>query len=84
MSFNENAGLDTSQVSSGGGRGKMAIGGGAGLVILVLGLVFGVDTSGLLGSSDPTEPSGGQHHRRPSAAPARTPTGTSSAGWSGP
>ncbi|GAA4355151.1 KPN_02809 family neutral zinc metallopeptidase [Angustibacter luteus] len=58
MSFNENAGLDTSQVSSGGGRGKMVIGGGAGLVILVLGLVFGVDTSGLLGSSDPSEPSG--------------------------
>jgi predicted metalloprotease len=58
MSFNDDAGLDTSQVSSGGGRGKLAIGGGAGLVILVLGLVFGVDTSGLLGSSETPDSSG--------------------------
>jgi predicted metalloprotease len=51
VSFNENAQLDTSQVSSGGGGGigrlGVPLGGGLGLLVLVLGLVFGVDTSGI-------------------------------------
>jgi uncharacterized protein len=52
MSFNDGAQLDTSQIESGGsGGGRMAIGGGAGLILLVLGLVFGVDTSQILGAS---------------------------------
>ncbi|KQX66589.1 neutral zinc metallopeptidase [Angustibacter sp. Root456] len=59
MSFNNDAQLDTSQIESGGGggRGGIAIGGGAGLIILILGLVFGVDTSSITGSPGaPVEP----------------------------
>ena len=59
MSFNNDAQLDTSQIESGGGggRGGIAIGGGAGLVILILGLVFGFDTSSITGSPGaPAEP----------------------------
>ncbi len=44
MSFNDNAQLDTSQVTSGGGRGRsVAVGGGVGgtLVAIVLALLFG-------------------------------------------
>jgi predicted metalloprotease len=51
MSFNDNVGLDTSQIGSGGGGGRrpgMAIGGGVGgLLIVVVGLFFGVDLSGV-------------------------------------
>ncbi len=59
MSFNDDARLDTSQIQSGGGGrgGGVVIGGGAGLVILVLGLVFGIDTSAITGSPGaPVEP----------------------------
>jgi predicted metalloprotease len=59
VSFNDGAQLDTSQIQSGGGggRGGIAIGGGAGLVILILGLVFGIDTSSITGSPGaPVEP----------------------------
>jgi predicted metalloprotease len=53
MRFNENANLDTSQVEDrrGGGMpgGKIALGGGAGLVILVLSLLFGVNPGDLTG-----------------------------------
>jgi uncharacterized protein len=59
VSFNDDAQLDTSQIQSGGGggRGGLAIGGGAGLVILILGLVFGVDTSSITGTPGaPVEP----------------------------
>lgn len=44
MSFNDKAQLDTSQVTSGGGRGRsVAVGGGVGgtLVVIVLTLIFG-------------------------------------------
>lgn len=52
MSFNEGAGLDTSQVTSGGGRRGAAIGGGVGgVVILLIGAFLGVDLSGLTGGS---------------------------------
>ncbi len=51
MKFNEGARLDPSQVGSGRGNGgKIAIGGGAGLVVLVLALLFGVNPGDLLGS----------------------------------
>src|SRR5262249_19547560 len=58
MRFNENSNLDVSQVEdrrgSGGGvslrGGGIAVGGGLGLVILVLALLFGVNPGDLLGS----------------------------------
>ena len=64
MTFNEGAGLDTSQVT-GGGRGGALIGGGVGSLVLVLiGAFFGLDLSGVAGSSNPFDPgqvsSGGQ------------------------
>ncbi|MGH3459039.1 KPN_02809 family neutral zinc metallopeptidase [Aeromicrobium sp.] len=63
MSFEEGAGLDTSQVT-GGGRGGAIIGGGIGSLVLVLvGLFFGVDLSGVTGSPfdpDQVTPGGDQ------------------------
>jgi predicted metalloprotease len=58
MSFEEGAGLDTSQVTGGGGRGGVAIGGGIGtLIIILLGAFFGVDLSGIVPSgSNPLDP----------------------------
>ncbi len=51
VSFNDDAQLDTSQVS-GGGRGGAIIGGGlGGIVILLVGAFLGVDLSGLTGGS---------------------------------
>src|SRR5688572_8074042 len=60
MSFEEGAGLDTSQVTGGGsgGRGGVVIGGGIGtLIIILLGAFFGVDLSGVVPSgSNPLDP----------------------------
>jgi predicted metalloprotease len=57
MSFNEGADLDTSQVTGGGGRGGAIIGGGIGSLVLVLvATFFGVDLSGVTGSSNPFDP----------------------------
>jgi len=53
MSFEEGAGLDTSQVTGGGGggRGGVVIGGGIGtLIIILLGAFFGVDLTGVVPS----------------------------------
>ena len=56
MSFEEGAGLDTSQVT-GGGRGGALIGGGIGSLLLVLiGAFFGIDLSGVTGSNNPFDP----------------------------
>ena len=56
MSFEEGAGLDTSQVT-GGGRGGALIGGGIGsLIIVLIGAFFGVDLSGVTGSNNPFDP----------------------------
>ena len=56
MSFEEGAGLDTSQVT-GGGRGGAMIGGGIGsLLIVLIGAFFGVDLSGVTGSGNPFDP----------------------------
>lgn len=58
MDFNSNVGLDSSQVTSaggGGGRGGgIALGGGLGLIITILGLLFGFNPSQILGSGDAT------------------------------
>lgn len=58
MDFNSNVGLDSSQVTSaggGGGRGGgIALGGGLGLIITILGLLFGFNPSQILGSGDTT------------------------------
>src|SRR6476646_4816933 len=55
MSFNDDAGLDTSQVTGGGGRGPgLAIGGGVGgLLILVISLFFGGNLTGGGNGVDP-------------------------------
>jgi uncharacterized protein len=56
MSFEEGAGLDTSQVT-GGGRGGALIGGGIGSLVLVLiASFFGIDLSGVTGSNNPFDP----------------------------
>lgn len=52
MSFNEGARLDTSQVTGGRARGGAVIGGGVGgIVVLLIGLFFGVDLSSVTGGS---------------------------------
>lgn len=59
MSFNDNASLDTSQVSGGrGGRGGggLRVGGGiGGLLLVIVGAYFGVDLTGL-GDGSGTQP----------------------------
>ncbi len=51
MSFNDGAQLDTSGIESGsGGGGRMAIGGGAAILITLIGAYFGVDTSQFTGA----------------------------------
>jgi len=64
MSFQEGAGLDTSQVTGGGGggRGGVMVGGGIGVLILVV-LVqafFGVNLSGVVPTSPGNVTTGGQ------------------------
>ncbi|MGM7643539.1 KPN_02809 family neutral zinc metallopeptidase [Nocardia sp. JW2] len=62
MTFNEGMQIDPGRASSGGGPGmggKLAVGGGAGgLILLVVGLLFGVD---LTGTGTGTGVSGGQY-----------------------
>jgi uncharacterized protein len=63
VKYNEGAELDPSQMG-GGGRGnggKIAIGGGAGLIVLVLALLFGLNPGDILGGAPQsgTEQSGG-------------------------
>ena len=56
MKYNEGANLDPSQMGGGGARGnggKIAIGGGAGLLVLIVALFLGIDPGQLLGTSDP-------------------------------
>ncbi len=52
MSFNDGARLDTSQVTGGGSRGGLAIGGGiGGLVITLVAVFLGVDPSVITGAT---------------------------------
>nr|MCW2727336.1 hypothetical protein [Aeromicrobium sp.] len=58
MSFNEGSNLDTSQVTGGGSRGGLAIGGGVGgIVIVLIGMFLGVDLSSVTGTSNPFDTS---------------------------
>lgn len=62
MTFRESGSLDTSGVSGSGSGGRrpggrgVAIGGVGGLVVVVLGLLFGVDVSELTGTSTTSSP----------------------------
>lgn len=52
MQYNRDAQLDTSQMGSGGRRGgAVAIGGGAGILIMILAMVFGFDPGALTGGA---------------------------------
>jgi len=52
MQYNKNAKLDSSQMGSGGGRGGVvALGGGAGIIVMILALVFGFDPGAIMGST---------------------------------
>ncbi|MEO6019790.1 MAG: neutral zinc metallopeptidase [Knoellia sp.] len=66
MSFNDNVGLDTSQVESGGGGGGapggLAVGGGlGGIILLILGLIFGIPMGN---GSDPTGGTAGTNQQQ--------------------
>ncbi|WP_460704480.1 KPN_02809 family neutral zinc metallopeptidase [Luteococcus sediminum] len=51
MEFNQNAQLDPSQLTPGGGGGRgggVALGGGLGLIVMILGLIFGFNPGSVL------------------------------------
>jgi predicted metalloprotease len=54
VKYNEGANLDPSQMGGGGRRagGKIAIGGGAGVLVLIVALFLGIDPTNLLTASD--------------------------------
>jgi predicted metalloprotease len=57
VKYNEGAQLDPSQMGGGRGRGgKVAIGGGAGLIVVVLALLFGLNPGDLLGGAQQAGP----------------------------
>ncbi len=58
MKYNEGAQLDPSQMGGGrgGSGGKIAIGGGAGLIILIIALLFGINPGDILGGAQQAGP----------------------------
>ena len=57
MKYNEGAQLDPSQMGGGrGSGGKIAIGGGAGLIVLLLALLFGLNPGDILGGAQQAGP----------------------------
>ena len=85
MKYNEGAELDPSQMG-GGGRGtggKIAIGGGAGPIILLLALLFGINPGDILGGAQQAGP---EQSSNPSpfaqCTRGRTSTPTANAGLS--
>lgn len=61
VKYREGAQLDPSQLGSargGGNGGKLALGGGAGLVVIIIALLFGLNPNDLLGATDPQSGSG--------------------------
>ena len=67
VKYRDNAQLDPSQIggSRGGNGGKIALGGGAGLIVLVLALLFGLNPNDLLGGSSGTEAEPGASQSAP-------------------
>jgi len=77
MSFNDNVRLDTSQVEAGGGGGRvpggMVVGGGlGGIVLLILGLIFGINPADL--------PTGGSGGSLPGGSTGQVDTNTATNG----
>ena len=57
VKYNEGAQLDPSQMGGGrGSGGKIAIGGGAGLIVLLLALLFGINPGDILGGTQQAGP----------------------------
>ena len=57
VKYNEGAQLDPSQMGGGRGRGgKVAIGGGAGLIVLLIALLFGINPGDILGRAPQAGP----------------------------
>jgi predicted metalloprotease len=57
VKYNEGAQLDPSQMGGGrGSGGKIAIGGGAGLIVLLLALFFGINPGDVLGGAPQAQP----------------------------
>ena len=58
VKYRDSAQLDPSQMggSRGGNGGKIALGGGAGLIVLVLALLFGLNPNDLMGSQPQSDP----------------------------
>jgi uncharacterized protein len=60
VKYREQANLDPSQMGGrGGNRGKIAIGGGAGLLLAVIALLLGINPGDLLGGGQMTDPGTG-------------------------
>lgn len=58
MSFNDGAKLDTSQVTGGGSRSGLVVGGGVGgIVIILIGAFLGIDLSSVPGTGSPFDTS---------------------------
>lgn len=51
MQFNDNAQLDASQVSTAKGGGRVAVGGGVSILVVILALIFGINPAELTGST---------------------------------
>jgi predicted metalloprotease len=62
VKYNEQASLDPSQMGGrgGGNRGKVAIGGGAGLLIAIVALLFGINPGDILGGPADPGSTGGE------------------------
>src|SRR5687768_5998456 len=58
VKYNEGAQLDPSQMGGrrGGSGGKIAIGGGAGLIVLLIALLFGINPGDILGGAPQAGP----------------------------
>src|SRR5215216_6549854 len=58
VKYNEGAQLDPSQMGGrrGGSGGKIAIGGGAGLIVLIIALLFGINPGDILGGAPQAGP----------------------------